>query len=118
MERIIDGFMPHANGGNIPRTDVPLIQVPTMTEVMRGSLTARTDGDEAGNQYRLYEFAGMSHVDSRGSIRFQPNPCVMQMSQFPLQAYVSVALDHLLRWADEGVAPPRANRVLIDRKSN
>ena len=31
MERIFDGFMPHANGGNIPRTDVPLIQVPTMT---------------------------------------------------------------------------------------
>ena len=115
MERIIDGFMPHANGGNIPQTDVPLIQIPTMTEVMRGSLTARRDGDEAGNQYRLYEFAGMSHVDSRGSIRFQPNPCVMQMSQFPLQAYVSVALDHLLRWADEGVAPPRADRVLIDR---
>ena len=85
---------------------------------MRGSLTARTDGDEAGNQYRLYEFAGMSHVDSRGSIRFQPNPCVMPMSQFPLQAYVSVALTICSVGQTKGVAPPRADRVLIRSESN
>ncbi|MCZ6774801.1 MAG: alpha/beta hydrolase domain-containing protein [Proteobacteria bacterium] len=115
MERIFDGFLPHANGSTIQRVDVPLIQVPTMTEVMRGAATPRQDGDEPGNQYRLYEFAGMAHVDSRQSIRFQPHPCAMPMSQFPLQAYVSVALHHLLRWVDEGITPPRADRVLVDR---
>jgi hypothetical protein len=28
---------------------------------------------------------------------------------------MSVALDHLLRWVDKGVAPPRAERILLDR---
>jgi hypothetical protein len=31
------------------------------------------------------------------------------------QAYFSVGLHHLLRWVDEGVSPPRATRVLLDR---
>ena len=28
---------------------------------------------------------------------------------------MSVALDHLWKWADKGVAPPRAERILVDR---
>lgn len=115
MERIYDGFMPHSNGSTIRQVDVPLIQIPTMTEVASGSATARQDGDEPGDQYRLYEFAGMAHVDTRDSVRFKPDPCRYPISTFPLQAYLSVALDHLFKWVDEGTVPPRASRILVDR---
>lgn len=117
MAHIYEGFMPHSNGSNIQRIDVPLIQVPTMTEVHNGAAPTRQDGDEPGDQYRLFEFAGMGHVDSRWNVRLQPNPCVNPTSPFPLQAYLSVALDHLFRWVDEGVAPPRAPRTWLDRST-
>ena len=117
MKLIYDGFMPTSNGATVRQVDVPLVQIPTMTEVMSGTVTARQDGDAPGDQYRLYEFAGMAHVDSRDSIRFKPDPCKTPISQFPLQAYFSVALNHLFEWVDKGKVPPRAERILIDRNS-
>jgi Alpha/beta hydrolase domain len=115
MKSIFDGFMPTSNGATIRQVDVPLIQIPTMTEVSSGTVTARQDGDTAGDQFRLYEFAGMAHVDSRDSVRFKPDPCKNPVSQFPLQAYFSVALQHLFEWVDKGKVPPRADRILLDR---
>jgi hypothetical protein len=115
MKVIYDGFMPTSNGATIRQVDVPLIQIPTMTEVISGTVTARQDGDAPGDQFRLYEFAGMAHVDSRDSVRFKPDPCKNPVSQFPLQAYFSVALHHLFEWVDKGKIPPRADRILLDR---
>jgi hypothetical protein len=115
MQRIYDGFMPTSNGATIAQTDVPLIQVPTLHEIRNANITARQDGDEPGNQFRLYEFAGMGHVDSRDNVRLQPNPCKYPTSDFPLQAYMSVALYHLFQWVDKGIVPPRADRVWKDR---
>ncbi len=114
MQRIYDGFLPMSNGAMIRDVDVPLIHVPTMHEVS-GNITNRQDGDEAGKQYRLYEFSGMGHIDTRDSVRMRPNPCVDPLSTFPVQAYMSVALDHLLKWVDVGTVPPRAERILLDR---
>ncbi|HEY6506973.1 MAG TPA: alpha/beta hydrolase domain-containing protein, partial [Vicinamibacterales bacterium] len=45
----------------------------------------------------------------------KPNPCQQPLSLFPVQAYMSVALSHLLAWVDRGVVPPRADRILLDR---
>lgn len=118
MGHIYDGFMPHSNGSAIQDVDVPLIHVPTMTEVGRGATPIRQDSDEPGHQYRLYEFAGMAHVDSRDSVRLHPDPCVNPVSMFPLQAYLSVALDDLFSWVDEGTIPPRAPRILVDRNES
>lgn len=120
MGEVYDGYLVHGNGETIDPVDAPLIQVPTMRELGtagRGGLSApsRQDSDEPGNQYRLYEFAGMGHLDSRDSVRTQPNPCVRPTSLFPMQAYIAVALDHLFRWVDQSVVPPRADRVLLDR---
>ena len=115
MKLIYDGFMPTSTGATVRQIDVPVIQIPTMTEVSTGTVTARQDGDTAGDQFRLYEFAGMAHVDSRDSVRFQPDPCKSPVSQFPLQAYMSVALHHLFEWVDKGKVPPRAERILLDR---
>jgi hypothetical protein len=114
MQRIYDGFLPMSNGAMIGEVDVPLIHVPTMHEV-NGNITNRQDGDEPGKQYRLYEFSGMGHIDTRDSVRMKPNPCVDPLSTFPVQAYMSVALDHLFKWVDAGTVPPRAERILLDR---
>ena len=114
MQRIYDGFLPMSNGAMIREIDVPLIHVPTMHEV-NGNITNRQDGDEPGKQYRLYEFSGMGHIDTRDSVRMKPNPCAQPLSTFPVQAYMAVALDHLFKWADDGIVPPRANRILLDR---
>jgi hypothetical protein len=118
MRPVFDGYLPHSNGSTIAPVDAPLIQVPTMTEVRQGNVTTRQDSDEPGNQYRLYEFAGMGHLDSRDNVRTRPDPCANPTSNYPLQAYLSVALDHLFRWVDTGTSPPRANRVLIDRNTD
>ena len=113
MQHIYDGFMPTSAGQTIMDVDVPLIQMPTMLEA-ENNLPRRQDSDEPGKQYRLYEFAGIGHVDSRNNIRFDPNPCVQQLSTFPAQAYMSVGLYHLMRWVDQGIPPPHAGRIWLD----
>jgi hypothetical protein len=117
MGRIYDGFMPTSNGSTIREIDVPMIHMPTMHEV-ETNVTRRQDGDEPGLQYRLYEFAAIGHVDSRDNVRLLPNPCAKPLSTFLTQAYFSVSLHHLLRWVDEGVVPPRAPRILLDRDAS
>lgn len=118
MERIYDGFMPTSNGSTIQEVDVPVVHVPTMHEASSPTITWRQDGDEPGRQYRIYEFAGMAHVDTRDSVRMKPNPCAQPVSRFPLQAYMSVALHHLMQWVDKGIVPPRADRLWIDRNEH
>jgi hypothetical protein len=118
MKPIYDGFLPTSTGATIRQIDVPMIQVPTMTEVMSGTATARQDGDDAGNQFRVYEFPGMAHIDSRDAAAYYPNPCKLPISRFPLAAYMSVALNHLWLWVDKGAVPPRADRILVDRNAD
>jgi hypothetical protein len=114
MNRIFDGFMPTSTGSTIREIDVPLIEMPTMHEV-ETNVTRRQDSDEPGKQFRLYEYAGIGHVDSRDNARLLPNPCTKPLSTLLTQAYFGLTLHHLLRWVDEGIAPPRAQRILLDR---
>jgi hypothetical protein len=119
MQRIFDGFMPTSNGATIQDgIDVPIVHLPTMHEVAAANITRRQDSDEPGQQYRLYEVSGIAHVDTRDSVRFQPNPCVQPISRFPVQAYMSVGLHHLFQWVDKGVVPPRADRIWLDRNEH
>jgi hypothetical protein len=115
MKPIYDGFLPTSTGATIRQIDVPMIQVPTMTEVMSGTATPRQDGDDPGDQFRVYEFPGMAHIDSRDAAAYYPNPCKLPISRFPLAAYMSVALNHLWQWVDKGIVPPKADRILVDR---
>jgi len=114
MQRIYDGFYPTSNGSLIPDVDVPVVHLPTMLEVSAANITDREDSDEPGRQYRLYEVAGMAHIDTRDSVRLKPNPCAQPLSEFPHQAYVAVGLHHLLQWVDKGTLPPRAERIARD----
>jgi hypothetical protein len=114
MQRIFDGFLPTSNGSMIRQIDVPMVHVPTMLEVSGAGITTRPDGDAPGDQYRVYEFPGMGHVDTRDNVRLTPNPCAIPLSTFPMQAYMSVALHYLYQWVDKGVAPPKADRIVKD----
>lgn len=111
---IYDGFMPTSNGSEIEPVDVPMIQVPTQHEYGLGATTVQ-DGDEPGNQFRVYEFTGLAHLDARNNgARVSQNDCQNPISMLPQEAYFSVALHHLLEWVDKGIVPPRAPRVLMD----
>ena len=112
MQRIYDGFMPTSAASVARQVDVPVVLVPTMREVQTAQITTRPDGDAPGDQFRVYEFPGMGHVDSRDNVRLLPNPCANGLSTFPMQAYMSVALNYLYQWVDKGVTPPRAERVV------
>jgi len=114
---IYDGFLPTSNGTNIRQVDVPMIQVPTTTEAARGVVPTRQDGDAPGDQFRVYEFPAMPHLDSRDVVAFQPNPCKYPVTRFPMGAYMSVALHHLVEWVDNEAVPPRADRILLDRNT-
>jgi hypothetical protein len=114
MKPIYDGFLPTSNNSAIPSVDVPTIQVPTMLEVYRGNGTTRVDSDMPGSQIRVYEFAGMAHIDSRDAAAYYPDPCKNPISRFPLAVYMSVALNHLFAWADKGTLPPHGDRYYVD----
>jgi hypothetical protein len=114
LRPIFDGFMPTSNGAPLRMVDVPMIQVPTMREVFQGNGPTRQDGDAPGNQFRIYEFAAMAHIDSRDAVAYYPDPCKRPISRFPLAAYMSVALNHLWQWIDKGTLPPHGDRYYVD----
>ena len=114
---IFDGFMPTSNGTRILPVDVPMIQMPTQHEYMNVA-TAVQDGDASGEEFRVYEFTGIGHLMARHNPRITPQLCVNKPTQYPLEVYFPVALHHLFQWVDNGILPPRAERVLVDRNVN
>ena len=117
---IFDGFLLTSTNGNtpLPVVDVPMIQMPTQTEVVtwaeRGIAYRRPDSDEPGNRFRLYEVAGMPHNNSRDSPAFQNDPCTLPVTGFPAGAFTALALQHLVEWIASGTAPPRADPIAVD----
>ncbi len=120
MTPIFDGFLPTSQGGNNPimKVDVPLILMPTMTEVVAGAANGnryrRPDGDAPGDQFRIYEVAGMAHNDSRINPTYEPDPCKYPVSRFPQGMGMTVGLDHLIQWVDKGKIPPHAEYITVD----
>jgi hypothetical protein len=110
MKPIYDGFMPTSSNGFIPALDVPTILVPTMRETYTGNGTAQPDNDKL----RVYEFAGMGHIDSRVAGGYYPDPCKYPISRYPLGAFMAVAVDKMFAWVDKGVMPPHADRYYVD----
>jgi hypothetical protein len=115
LQRIFDGFLPTSRADVEPRVDVPMVLIPTMNEVIGIGNSRRQDGDEGDNQFRIYEFPGMTHIDMRDNVRLEPNPCARPLNRFPHQAFMSVGLHHLVRWVDQGLVPPKAERIWITR---
>lgn len=118
---IYQGFFPVSTLGPapIPITNVPTIQMPTQSEVTAGmagngesSSFQRPDSDSPANPFRIYEVAGMSHADFRGS----PNNlgCILPFSQFPVGAMTFMGLEHLLDWVAYGIVPPHAPYIAVN----
>ena len=118
---IFDGFLLTSTNGNtpLPIVDVPMIQMPTQTEVVTwaeaGIAYRRPDSDEPGNRFRLYEVAGMPHNNSRESPGFQNDPCTLPVTDFPAGAYTALALNYLIEWIANGKTPPHASPIAVDR---
>ena len=116
---IHQGFFVTSTLGNatVPVTDVPTIQMPSQSEVRRpverdaGRSARRVqyrrpDSDAPGNQFRIYEVAGMSHNDARENPAFEG--CTHPLSHFPHGALTFMGLQHLLDWSAS--APSRRAR--------
>jgi hypothetical protein len=65
----------------------------------------RADSDKPGDQYRLYEVAGMPHAPGGGG------GCEGPASTFPIPAVARGTFALLNRWVETGKKPPRAPRV-------
>ena len=118
---IFDGFLLTSTNGNtpLPIVDVPMIQMPTQTEVVtwaeQGIKYRRPDSDEPGNRFRLYEVAGMPHNNSRDNPGFSNDPCTLPVTDFPAGAFTALALNHLVEWIANGKTPPRAQPIAVDQ---
>ena len=111
MKNVYDGFLATSTGGNLRNVDVPIIQVPTQNEYRNGAtMTTRADSDTPGEQYRMYEWAGMGHLDSRFDVRLE-GACANPLSPIPFEALMSTSLDYMFKWIDKGQAPPKAQRI-------
>jgi hypothetical protein len=118
---IFDGFLLTSTNGNtpLPVVDVPMIQMPTQTEVVtwaeQGIKYRRPDSDEPGNRFRLYEVAGMPHNNSRDNPGFQNDPCTLPVTDFPAGAFTALGLNHLIEWIANGKTPPHAPPIAVDQ---
>jgi hypothetical protein len=131
-------------GGNIARGDdravvqginVPVIDVVAQGEVVAALPYLRPDSDTPG-KYRLYEIAGVAHIDKYayaslpsfpdqiaavGSAQGDPSwpfnakcdPDIPLSDQTLLKYSYDAALDNLDQWARKGIVPPKAERIKI-----
>jgi hypothetical protein len=120
---IFDGFLLTSTNGNtpLPVVDVPMIQMPTQTEVVTwaqmGITYRRPDSDEPGNRFRIYEVAGMPHNNSFQSPGFRNDPCTLPVTDFPAGAFTALGLNHLVEWITNGKVPPRAPYITVDQNT-
>jgi hypothetical protein len=118
---IFDGFLLTSTNGNtpLPIVDVPIIQMPTQTEVVtwaeQGIAYRRPDSDDSANRFRLYEVAGMPHNNSRDSPAFQNDPCTLPVTDFPAGAFTALGLNYLIEWIASGKTPPHAPPIAVDQ---
>jgi hypothetical protein len=118
---IFDGFLLTSTLGNtpLPVVDVPMIQMPTQTEVAmyaeQGNGYRRPDSDAPGNRFRLYEVAGMPHNNSRDNPGFLNDPCTLPVTDFPAGAFTALGLNDLVEWIANGKVPPHAPPIQVDK---
>jgi hypothetical protein len=98
--------------------EVPVINLTGQQEVEAwpefGRKFERADSDAPHDRYRVYEVAGMGH----GLVRSRTTCAAgQQPSGFASQYVAANALDKLIRWVDRGIAPPKADRLVAERRN-
>ncbi|WNV75613.1 alpha/beta hydrolase domain-containing protein [Geodermatophilus sp. DSM 44513] len=115
-----------------PRRDlygigVPVIQLMSQSDYLRGIGSRRPDSDVAPDQFRHYEMAGAGHAtpdeldfsaaaeDIVQAGRTVPPAACDQgpRSRFPSSIFFDAALRNLDVWVRDGVAPPRADPIVV-----
>jgi hypothetical protein len=120
---VFDGYLLTSTNGTtpLPIVDVPMIQMPTQTEVTTwaamGIAYRRPDSDEPGNRFRLYEVAGMPHNNSRDNPGFAGDPCTLPVTDFPAGAFTALGLNHLVEWVTKGTPPPHSPPIEVDQNT-
>ena len=106
---------------------MPTIQVNSQLEVETSYIDRKIDyrkpdSDQRGKQFRLYEVAGMAHLDSRytppmsGDAVNHPGidePCALPRNRYPYGRVVSTAFHHLVRWVKDRVPPPPSRLISV-----
>lgn len=113
--------------------DVPVLTFQTETDLQFGHFPPRQND---GTNFRLWEVAGTSHADSyTAEIGFGdagdgaaevtlldvanagggPLGCAVPINAGPQYAVLQAALSHLEAWVADGVTPPRAPRLSLER---
>lgn len=115
---IYDGYLPMEafSTSRIAGGDVPVIHAVGEGDFALFRLgspdvrfSIREDSDAASDRFREYEFAGASHVPTRGQTKnSKPGE---YPSQFPTQPLYKMALLHLVDWVMKGTIPPRGPRL-------
>lgn len=115
---IYDGYLPMEafSTSRIAGGDVPVIHAVGEGDFALFRLgnpdvrfSIREDADAASDRFREYEFAGASHVPTRGQTKnSKPGE---YPSQFPTQPFYKMALLHLIDWVTKGTVPPRGPRL-------
>lgn len=123
-------------GGFNHKYGVPVIAVVAQGEVPASLSLRRDDSDDSADRFRLYEVAGVSHIDKAAYTEFPTvadqiaavgktqgtaewpfnvtcNPPIPLTDQPALTYVYDMAFEHLFKWARAGVAPPKAERIEV-----
>jgi Alpha/beta hydrolase domain len=102
----------------IVRTDVPVPVLDVRSETELVVLRTHLNRQEDSTSFRLWEFAGSSHIGEYGrSLAWPPNPtspgnpCTARINSAPSFALGKAATAALAAWTTTGVAPPSAPRI-------
>ena len=121
---IFDGFLLTSTNGNtpLPIVDVPMIQMPTQTEVRDvgrdGHRLPPARQRRAGQPLpalRSGRHAAQQLARQPGVCR--TIPCTLPVTDFPAGAFTALALNHLVEWIANGKTPPHAPPIAVDQNT-
>ena len=106
---------------------VPIMRMMSQSDYLFGIAARRPDSDVAPDQYRHYEMAGAGHATPdelyysaapadivKAARAVPPMSCNEgPRSRFPSWTFFDAALRNLDLWVRKGVAPPRAEPILV-----
>jgi hypothetical protein len=106
---------------------VPIMRIMSQSDYLLGIGSRRADSDAPGDQYRHYEMAGAGHAtpdeltysassaDIIAADRTVPPASCNEgpRSRFPSSIFFNAALRNMDLWVREGIAPPRAEPILV-----
>lgn len=91
-------------------------------------MTAKFDSDSPNFLYRVYEIAGASHESVESFLSYyDDDPDLIRLgrlpkyngkhaqpNRYPYRFPIAACFEHLYRWIDTGIAPPRVERIKTD----